>query len=233
MTPEVSVVVPFFNEESVAREVVDELCRELTSAGLSWEALLVDDGSADRTAAELERACSAWPQCRLLRLPRNLGQGPALFEGIRAARAPFIAMMDGDGQNVPADIPMLLSKLGGADMIVGIRTLRHDSRVRRVISRFANVTRGQLLGDGLSDAGCALKVFRREVAAVFLPLRMLNPFMPALAVANGFKVVEVSVQHRARLTGQSKYGFQAMVPRMLADFATVWRLTRRRKHAAR
>lgn len=229
MEPVLSAVVPFFNEEAVAFAVAEELCLQLEALGRPWEAILVDDGSRDRTGAELERAAARWPACRVLRLPRNLGQGPALFEGIRSARGAVIAMMDGDGQNVPADLPGLLALLERADLAVGMRARREDPPARRLLSRLANALRGRLLGDRLSDAGCALKVFRREVAAAFFPLPMLNPFMPALAVAAGFRVAELPVAHRPRRAGRSKYGARALLLRPLADFVTVWRVVRRRR----
>jgi glycosyltransferase involved in cell wall biosynthesis len=233
MTPELTVVVPFFNEEAVAYGVVDELCRQLERMAGAWEVVLVDDGSGDRTDAELERARSAWPQCRLLRFPANRGQGAALFAGIREARAPVIGMMDGDGQNVPANLAVLLAALAEADLVVGVRRPRRDSPIRRWISRLANAVRGRLLGDRLSDAGCALKVFRREVADAFIPLDMLNPFMPAMAAASGFRVAERPVEHRERKAGCSKYGVRAMALRPLADFWTVWRLVRRRRQTSK
>src|SRR5580658_8101413 len=106
-TPDFSVVVPFYNEAEVAGAVVDELAAALSTQGGVWEAILVDDGSADRTREELSAACARWPGCRLLPLANNQGQGAALFQGILAARAPVIGMMDGDGQNVPADFAVL------------------------------------------------------------------------------------------------------------------------------
>jgi len=228
MPPDLSVVVPFYDEEAAAFAVVDELCRSMAARGGAWEVILVEDGSRDGTALELERVRAAWPQCRVLRMGRNQGQGGALLAGIRAAQAPIIAMMDGDGQNVPEDLAFLLPLLAGADLVVGMRTARHDSWLRRRISRFANAVRGRLLGDRLSDAGCALKVFRREVADVFFPLRMLNPFMPAIAVGAGFRVAEFPVRHRDRRSGRSKYGLRAMAFRPLADLFTVWRINRSR-----
>jgi glycosyltransferase involved in cell wall biosynthesis len=226
-----SVVVPFFNEEAVAYGMVDELAAELTALGRSWEAILVDDGSRDRTGAELERARAKWPSCQILRLAENRGQGAALYAGIQAARAPEIAMLDGDGQNVPADIGPLLALLDRADLVAGVRRDRHDSRLRRGLSRVANRVRGRMLRDGMSDAGCALKVFRREVVPALWPIPMLNPFMPALAVAAGFRVIEHPVRHRPRHGGRSKYGFRVMLWRPACDLLAVWWLLRRRPAA--
>jgi glycosyltransferase involved in cell wall biosynthesis len=160
---------------------------------------------------------------RILRLPANRGQGFALHAGIAACRAPVIATMDGDGQNVPDDLLRMLPLLSGADMIVGVRADRRDSVLRRLVSRAANAIRGRLLRDARSDAGCAVKVFRREVAAAFFPLKMLNPFMPALASAAGHTLAEIPVRHRARTAGRSKYGLGALSVRPVADFITVWR----------
>ncbi len=223
-----SVVVPFFNEAGGAYEVVDELGRDLTRLGVSWEALLVDDGSTDRTVAELERARARWPQCRILSLPENRGQGAALLHGIERARAPVIGMMDGDGQNVPADFGPLLALLDQCDLAVGIRTPRNDSLLRRLMSRLANAVRGRVLLDGLSDAGCAQKVFRREIVPCLLPVDMLNPFMGAFAVAAGFRVAERPVGHRPRRSGQAHYGFRRMLWRPAFDLLAIsWVLRRR------
>jgi dolichol-phosphate mannosyltransferase len=223
-----SVVIPFFNEAQSAYAVIDELGRELDLLGIPWEALLVDDGSTDGTAAELERARGSWPRCRILSLPQNSGQGAALWHGIRRARAPVVGMMDGDGQNVPADFAPLLALLDGADLANGVRTPRNDSVARRLLSRLANAVRGRLLRDGLSDAGCALKVFRREVAGSFLPVRMLNPFMPAFAVAAGFRVVERPVRHRPRRGGQAHYTFRRMLWRPCLDLLAISWILRQR-----
>jgi dolichol-phosphate mannosyltransferase len=227
--PDFSVVVPFFNEEAIAAEVIAELVAALEARRLTWEAILVDDGSGDRTAEVLSDAGRRWPGCRVVRLSQNQGQGAALFRGIQAARAPVIGMMDGDGQNMPADFAQLLPLLAAADMVVGVRARRDDSRLRRALSRVANTVRGTLLRDGVSDAGCALKVFRREVAATFWPFRMLNPFMPALAVASGFRVVERPVGHRPRLTGVSKYRLAALLGRPVYDLVAIWWLLRARR----
>jgi glycosyltransferase involved in cell wall biosynthesis len=226
--PALSVVIPFYDEEEAAYDVVDELGWAMAGLGLEWEGLLVDDGSTDRTAGELERARGRWPQCRVIRRPQNGGQGAALLEGIGLAGAPVIAMMDGDGQNVPADIGRLLPLLARADLIVGVRRPRHDSWLRRLMSRLANGLRRRLLRDGVNDAGCALKVFRREVVASFLPVQMLNPFMPAFAVSGGFRVAELPVGHRPRRGGRSKYGLRLLLWRPLFDLlALAWILRRR------
>ncbi len=186
------------------------------------EVVAVDDGSTDRTAEVLRGAAAEWPALRVLPLARNQGQAPALFAGMRAARGAVIVTMDGDGQNVPADIPRLVARLSEADMVAGIRAERCDGWLRRTMSRIANGIRGRVLGDGMTDSGCALKAFRREVVDSFLPMRTLYSFMPALAVAAGFKVVQEPVQHRARRAGVSKYGLLVMLWRPALDMLGVW-----------
>ncbi|HUJ43207.1 MAG TPA: glycosyltransferase family 2 protein [Opitutaceae bacterium] len=234
--PALAVVVPFFNEEAAAGAVVDELCRELVALGLEWEAVLVNDGSTDGTGAALTQACARWPRCRVVHLPENGGQGPALRCGISETGAPLIAIMDGDGQNVPADLGVLLAALDRADLVVGARTPRHDSWLRRRMSRVANTVRGWILRDGVTDAACALKVFRRELMATFpaAPAYMFHPYLPALALAAGYRVAERPVRHRPRRSGRSKYGLRVMLCRPLLDTLAVgWRLRHRRAEPAR
>lgn len=225
---EFSFVVPFFNEEGCARTVVEELVPALEGCGLTWECLLVDDGSTDRTAAELERACAGQPRCRVLRLPVNCGQGAALLTGFQAARGRIIGMMDGDGQNVPDDLPALLALLDRADLVVGVRAGRHDAALRRACSRIANAVRRRFLRDQVSDAGCALKVFRRELLAAFFPVTMLNPFIPAFAAAAGYRIAEIPIRHRPRTTGRSKYGLGVILWRPMCDMLSLGWLLRRR-----
>lgn len=227
-TPNYSVVIPFFNEAAVARALVEEVGAALEMLDEPFEIVAVDDGSIDSTMAELAQAAAQWPQCRVFRQPRNTGQAAALLRGFAEARAPILITLDGDGQNVPADILRLLPLLQQADMAVGVRAARHDSWLRRAMSRLANRVRAQVLGDGLSDSGCALKVFRREVVESFWPIRSLYSFMPAFAVAAGFRVTEIRVQHRARRGGRSKYGLGVMLWRPLADLLALWWLLRRR-----
>lgn len=209
--PEISVVVPFYQEAEVANSVVQELCEYLAGRWNTWETILVNDGSTDATEAELERAKAKWPSCRVIHFSENQGQGAALLRGIREARAPIVATMDGDGQNVPEDMDKLLPFLQSVDLVVGRRVDRCDSLLRRGMSLLANSIRAWVLGDGLADAGCAMKLFRREVSAVFFPVYILHPYMPALAMSGGFRVAEVPVCHRIRKGGRSKYGFRAML----------------------
>lgn len=141
---------------------------------------------------------------------------------MKLAVAPILITMDGDGQNVPTDIPRLLEALPGFDMVAGIRAKRNDSWLRKKMSRTANAIRGIILKDGMRDSGCALKAFRREVVDSFLPMRTLYSFMPALAVAGGFRVTQLEVTHRARERGQSHYGLGVMLWRPALDMMGLW-----------
>lgn len=226
--PELSVVIPFYNEESCATFVLDEVRSALDPLGLRYEVLAVDDGSTDGTPAALASAARDDPRLRVLSWTPNRGQAAALYRGLRAARSPVLATMDGDGQNDPAEIPSLLALLTTADMVVGIRAARRDSWLRRRMSRLANAVRGRLLHDHVRDSGCALKVFRREVVDSFIPIQTLYSFMPALAVAAGFRVAQQEVRHRPRRGGASSYGLWKFLWRPLLDLLGVWWFTRRR-----
>jgi glycosyltransferase involved in cell wall biosynthesis len=226
-----TIVVPFFNEASGAPRFVKELAEALGKLSVRPEVLLIDDGSTDATAQVLEQQVLARPSWRLVRQPRNMGQAAALLRGMRLAASPMIVTLDGDGQNDPADIQAMLARLGEADrpdMVAGVRAQRKDSWLRRRMSRIANAVRQRILRDGVRDTGCGLKAFRREVVEAFLPIRTLYSFMPALAVAAGFRVVEQPVSHRPRLADESKYGLGVMLWRPFVDMLGIWWFTRRR-----
>jgi dolichol-phosphate mannosyltransferase len=226
--PVYSVVVPFYNEADSLQSLLAEIRAAMDAVGEPWEAIFVNDGSRDATESTLREATTDWSDCHVITLPRNRGQAAALWTGFQAARGAWIITLDGDGQNVPADIARLLPLRHGHDMVVGVRVTRRDSWLRRAMSRVANAVRGRFLRDGLTDSGCALKVFRREVVASFLPMRSLYSFMPAFAVAAGFTVTEIPVQHRERQGGKSNYGFGVFAWRPLADMLAIGWVSRRR-----
>src|SRR5260370_23173595 len=220
--PAYSVVIPFYNEAANAAGLPAGVNAALISLSAPYEVLMVDDGSADECAEILTGVAAAQPQCKLIRLSPNGGQAAALYRGLKAATAPLIITLDGDGQNCPGDIPRLLPGLENADMVVGVRVNRQDGWLRRKISSLANAVRGRLLGDGMSDSGCALKVFRRGVISSFIPIRTLYSFMPAMAVAGGFRVAEAPVRHRARSGGKSSYGLRGFLWRPRLDLLGGW-----------
>jgi len=216
--PSLAVIVPFFNEEEAVGKVCGELRSVLDLRLPDTDVILLDDGSDDRTGERLNRIAATWPQCRVFRLGQNRGQSAALLFGFGKAEAPILATMDGDGQNDPNDLVRLLGRMDEADMVVGKRMDRQDFWTRRTVSRIANLVRSRWLGDGVSDAGCALKVFRREVVEAFIPIRTLYSFMPALAVAAGYRVVEEPVHHRRRALGTSKYSTRSFLFWPIIDF---------------
>lgn len=216
--PSLSVVVPFFNEEEAIPGLLAEILEVMGALRGSFECLCIDDGSGDATAERIrsfvDRPSSPF---RLIRFDENRGQGAALYRGLREAEGEIVITLDGDGQNHPGDIPMLLEILESNDLVVGIRAERQDSWLRRAMSRSANLVRGWLLRDGVRDAGCALKVMRREVVYSLIPLETLYSFIPAMAAAAGFRIAEAPVRHRARTGGKTSYGLLVFLWRPLVD----------------
>ena len=231
-TPDVSVVVPVCNEE----DNVEPLAREIAAAldgRYAHEIVFVDDGSTDGTAAAALRAReTGLPQLRLLRHGVRSGQSAAVATGVRAARAPLIATLDGDGQNDPADLPRLIATLRAAPsdrlrLVMGNRTARRDTWLRRVSSRIANGVRGRLLRDGTPDTGCGIKVFDRLVFLDMPRFNHMHRFMPALFRREGYEVVSVPVNHRERTRGRSKYGLHNRLWVGIVDLVgMVWLLRR-------
>jgi dolichol-phosphate mannosyltransferase len=202
--PLISVVVPVRNEAPNIAPLVAEIAAAL--AGVPHEIIYVDDGSTDGTAAAVRAAPAP---VRLLRHAASCGQSAAVVTGIRAAHAPWIATLDGDGQNDPADIPRLWARAQteGADTLVaGWRTTRKDSWTKRRTSRIANRVRARLLGDATPDTGCGLKVFPRELFLALPHFDHMHRFLPALVLRGGGRVVSEPVGHRPRTRGVSKYG---------------------------
>jgi dolichol-phosphate mannosyltransferase len=196
---EFSVVVPFFNESANVGEVLRELRSVLPAA----EIIAVDDGSGDDTWAQIQRTDGV----RGLRFARNQGQSAAVFYGLRSATRPVVGMMDGDGQNDPANFKLLLAEFapGRADVVCGYRANRRDTWSRRAASRFANALRRAFLDDGVRDTGCSQKVFRREAVELLVPFRGLHRYLPAIFKQAGLRISEVPVNHRPRRAGISKY----------------------------
>jgi dolichol-phosphate mannosyltransferase len=220
-TPEISVVIPVCNEA----DNVGPLAREIVAAlqGRAFEILFVDDGSTDGTADALRTLRVSIPQLRVLRHSFRSGQSAAVCSGVRHARAAWIATLDGDGQNDPADIPALFEARKQAELVMGNRTRRRDTWLRHAQSRVANGVRGRLLGDGTPDTGCGIKVMRRDVFMDLPRFDHMHRFLPALFLRAGARVVSVPVSHRPRERGTSKYGlFDRLWVGIVDIFGVMW-----------
>ena len=222
-SPAISVVVPLYNEEDNVVAMQRELAEALT--GLDYEIVLVDDGSTDQTAARVQTS----DRVRLLCFEKNAGQSAAMHAGIHAAKGNVIAMIDGDLQNDPKDIPALVKLLDqGFDLACGYRAKRKDTPFKRLQSRIANFVRSRFVGDGVRDTGCTLKAMRRECREALLPFNGMHRFIPALIASMGYKVTEMPVNHRPRVAGVSKYGFGNRAWRATMDmFGVRWLNSRR------
>ncbi|MCB4399951.1 glycosyltransferase family 2 protein [Synechococcus sp. MU1625] len=222
-----SVVVPLYNEEESLPHLVNQLISALRPAGETFELVLVDDGSNDRTAEVLAQVSSDVPEVVAVLLRKNYGQTAAMAAGFDVAGGEVIVSLDGDLQNDPADIPMLLAKLReGYDLVSGWRHQRQDAALQRKLpSRMANRLIGRVTGVRLHDYGCSLKAYRREVLADMRLYGELHRFLPALAFIEGARITEVKVNHRARQFGSSKYGIDRTF-RVLMDLLTVWFMKR-------
>ena len=220
MNPVLTVVIPFYNEAGCAGEVLAEIRRAEPEA----EIVAVDDGSTDGTDAILRGA----PGVRLVTLGKNCGQSAALYAGLRTATGGIVAMMDGDGQNDPADIGKLVAALADADVAYGVRTRRRDSAARVMAGRLANAIRRAALGDDATDTGCTLKVIRREHIGLLVPFNGLHRYLPAFFARSGLRAVEIPVNHRPRRAGVSKYTLGGRALRGIRDLVGVrWLLSRR------
>jgi len=219
--PQLSAVVPAYNEVESLPQLLTELRAALDGAGQPWELVHVDDGSTDGTGELLRAEAARDPRLAVVRFEKNAGQSAALAAGLQRARGDVVVTLDADLQNDPADIPDLLAALAGADVVSGVRARRHDSWIRLVSSRIANATRRAVLGDKVTDIGCSLKAYRRDVL-VGLPMFVgVHRFLPALCQFRGARVVEVPVHHRPRTRGVSKYGMGNRLWRGIHDLIGV------------
>ena len=233
--PDVSVVIPVFDERESLAPLLAEIARAL--ADRRYEVVAVDDGSTDGSLDELRRLRRTHPGLRVLALARRSGQSAALCAGWERARAPVVVTLDADGQNDPADIPRLLDSLAGDPalaMAAGTRAARRDPGWKRAQSRFANRLRDWITGHRVADTGCGLKAARRPALLGLPRFDGMHRFLPTLVTLAGGGVSEVPVRHRPRFAGRSKYTARNRAARALRDaFGVRWLATRRLRYDAR
>ena len=219
--PEISVVVPVYNERHALEDLLAGIEEACESTARSWEVLFVDDGSTDGSVELLERLASEHPNVGLVGLRRNFGKSAALTTGFDFARGAVVVTMDGDGQDDPAEIPALLAKLdAGYDLVCGWKRNRLDPAEKRLPSRLFNGTTAKLSGLPLHDFNCGLKAVRGECARALTLYGEQHRFIPVLGFQRGWRVTEIEVNHRPRVHGRSKFGFERYL-RGLLDLLTV------------
>lgn len=229
--PDISVVVPVFDEEGAAPALAREIAAAF--AGRAFEIVFVDDASRDATRAVLLALRGEIPQLRVVGHRRNAGQSRAVRTGVLAARGAIIVTLDGDGQNDPADGPMLVDALAagppGLALVGGERVKRQDSRAKKIASRIGNGVRRRLLNDTANDTGCGLKAMRREAFLRLPYFDHIHRYLPALMLREGYEVAFRPVNHRHRQTGRSKYTNLGRLMASLSDLAGVmWLKSRAR-----
>lgn len=208
MTPDLSVIVPLYNEEESVGPLHEAIVGALDPLGLEYEILFVDDGSKDGTFSKARDLARKDRRLRVIRFRRNYGQTPAMAAGFDHARGKILVTMDGDLQNDPADIPMFLEKIAeGNDIVCGWRHKRQDKLIsRKIPSIIANRIIGRITGVPIKDNGCSLKAYRAGIIKSVPFYSDMHRFIPAMASLAGTKVAEIKVNHRARKYGVSKYG---------------------------
>ncbi|KAF0111653.1 MAG: glycosyl transferase group 2 family protein [Hyphomonadaceae bacterium] len=230
---DISVVVPVHNESGA----IEQLVREISAAlqGYAFEIIVVDDLSKDNTLQVLQAAKTKFPELRVFAHQYNAGQSAAIISGVRAARAPIIGTLDGDGQNDPKDLPKLLRALtrvdapNGLAMVAGMRLKRQDSAAKKYASKIANAVRQFLLNDDAIDSGCGIKVVKRDLFLNLPYFDHMHRYMAALIKQSGYSVEFLEVHHRARETGASKYTNFGRLLAALSDlFGVIWLSTRHR-----
>jgi undecaprenyl-phosphate 4-deoxy-4-formamido-L-arabinose transferase len=220
--PDLSVVVPVYEEEGTIAELYARTTATLEALGRPYELILVDDGSSDGTWAQIERLHAGDARVRAVRFKRNFGQHPAMHAGLARARADIVLTMDGDLQNAPEDIPRLVEAVeAGADVASGRRAARHDSWGRTLPSRLINGMLRRFTGVAISDFGCAFNAYRRSAVEPMLGVIGRQKFTKALVLSGGASVVEVDVSHAPR-TGRSRYSPLRLTRLALHVLAGFW-----------
>lgn len=228
LRPEISVVVPAYQEEELIGTTIPRFIESLSNQRRSFELIVVNDGSRDRTGEILDGLAAAEPRLRVIHLARNFGQTAAMMAGFWVARAPVIVPLDADGQNEPGDVEMLADKLDeGYDVVSGWRKDRKDPWLRTNVARVANWLIGKRTGVRLHDYGCTLKAYRAQMVRDARLFGEMHRFIPVYTSMHGACICELVTRHHPRVAGTSKYGYGRVV-RVLLDLVLVRMLQRYR-----
>ena len=210
--PDISVVIPVFNEQECLPELLQRLAASMDALARPYEVLLVNDGSSDRSLEILREASAADPALRVIDFNRNYGQHAAVFAGFENARGEIIVTLDADLQNPPEEIGKLVAKMEeGYDVVGSVRTKRQDTLFRRIASRIINKVTSSVTGVKLSDYGCMLRAYRRDVVRTLCSSKEISTLIPVLAYMFAGRVTEVPVAHAERAKGESKYSFWKLI----------------------
>ncbi|HOW60214.1 MAG TPA: glycosyltransferase family 2 protein [Candidatus Moranbacteria bacterium] len=216
--PYISVVVPLYNEEGNVRELHKRIVEACESLSKPYEIIFIDDGSTDKTFID----CEGLKPLKLIRFRKNYGQTAGFDAGIKNARGEIIITMDGDLQNDPKDIKILLEKMSeGYDVVSGWRWQRKDDFMKKLSSRMANILRKVLVEDNIHDSGCSLKAYKRECFSEVDLFGEMHRFMPAILQFDGYKVGEVKVNHFPRIHGKTKYNWRRGI-KGIVDMVSIW-----------
>lgn len=222
-----SVVIPLKNEEENIVELINELEPIMQNLKSPWELICINDGSTDNTLSTLSGLVKIKPFLRILNFDRNYGQSCAFDAGFKNARGEWIITLDGDRQNDPTDIPKLLALTANNDLICGRRVNRRDPWHKKITSKLANFVRSRLCKDDIQDTGCSLKAYRRTCLNHIKMYKGMHRFLPALFKIEGFRIVEVPVNHRERTKGVTKYNFFNRSFNTVADMLAVRWMSKR------
>lgn len=231
---EYSVVIPIKNEEENLVPLIEEVEPVMQGLGGNWEMICIDDGSTDSSLACLKRLQKEKAYLRILSFSRNFGQSSGFAAGFGAAKGKWIITLDGDRQNDPADIPLLIQKREEFDLVCGWRKERKDPWHKRWTSKLSNWVRKRVCQDGMHDTGCSLKVYRKSALEEIRMYKGMHRFLPALFKIEGFSVCEVPVHHRERTQGKTKYNFfNRLLGPIMDMFVVRWMRKRHLKHEVR
>ncbi len=222
---DVSIVIPVKNEEDSIPVLFEEIYETMVKTNFNWECVWIDDGSTDNSLSRCKELNKKHPNQHYIQFKENYGQSAALSEGFRLAKGLVIATLDGDLQNDPKDVPRLVETLHNSEvqMVNGYRQFRSDNFIKKISSRIANGFRNWQTHSNIKDVGCSMRVFYKEVISGIPVFRGMHRFLPTLVVINGYRSIEVPVNHRERKYGKTKYGINNRLWVGIADtFAVKW-----------